>query len=385
MNVLHKNYLITYFFVGIIGFAIATKNHYTNQVANATKLNLINSSKVENTTNIDDGLTNNSKSSTLQQNRPLRMSISVDNPSFLKVKVGQTIKKDDVISDNSTERDRLARQRQSVKLQIDNLSSKNIPKPFEPINVPKTASLPAANFLEEESAIAQASLKLQQAQSLLESRTQILQSDNPQIRAESEKAEAALRNATEQVREQEELIKNVQDLKLDNSVIRHEEAKLLQLRGEEEQKRSQFDQVRAKLNFSAIEQQQELQRLQIAVQLAQSELQIYQSKLEKAKSDRRLLEYKASIESVQRIEQENQSKLSYSQQQQNYAQSVRNKDYQLAQLQLSLSAIDDKLSQIPVVLSPKDGYIRRIKPWVGRDGKYTTTITITSDVISSKN
>ena len=207
----------------------------------------------------------------------------------------------------------------------------------------------------------------------------------PQIRAESEKAEAALRNASEQVREQEELIKNLKDMKLDTSVLRHEEAKLLQLRGEEEQKRSGLDQAKAKLNFSAVEQQQELQRLQIAVQLAQSELQIYQSRLEKAKSDRRLLEYKASIESAERVERENQSKLSYSQQQQNYAQSVRDKDYQIAQLELSLSAIDDKLSQIPVVRSPKDGYIRRIKPWVGRDGKYTTTITITSDNISSKN
>jgi len=33
-----------------------------------------------------------------------------------------------------------------------------------------------------------------------------------------------------------------------------------------------------------------------------------------------------------------------------------------------------KLADIPIVRSPKDGYLRKIKPWVGKDGKYTTTI-----------
>ncbi len=67
-----------------------------------------------------------------------------------------------------------------------------------------------------------------------------------------------------------------------------------------------------------------------------------------------------------------------------YDEAVRNKDYQLAQLGISLSAIEDKLADIPIVRSPKDGYVRKIKPWVGKDGKYTTTITIVS-ASSSKN
>ncbi|MBD2281493.1 hypothetical protein [Aphanizomenon flos-aquae] len=33
-----------------------------------------------------------------------------------------------------------------------------------------------------------------------------------------------------------------------------------------------------------------------------------------------------------------------------------------------------KLADIPIVRSPKDGYLRKIKPWVGKHGKYTTTI-----------
>lgn len=316
--------------------------------------------------------------SSVRSKRSLRLTVTVNSPDHLKVEQGEQIKEGAIIADNSLERERLRRQRKSVVLQINNLKSKSIPKPFQPKAPPKLTPLPPANFDEEESAIAQATLKLQQAQALLESRTQILKYDNPQVRAIAEEAEAALRNASEKVLEQEELIRNMKDMKLDSSVLRHEEAKLLQLRGEQEQKRSLFDQAQAKVSFAAIEQQQELQRLQIAVQMAESGLQVMQSRLESAKNQRKLLEYKASLDSVERIERENQSKLSYSQQQQRYAQAVRDKDYQLAQLQLSLSAIDDKISQIPVVRSPRDGYIRRVKPWVGNNGRYTTTITISA-------
>lgn len=141
-----------------------------------------------------------------------------------------------------------------------------------------------------------------------------------------------------------------------------------------------LDQAQAKVQFAAIEQQQEIQRLETTVQLAESNLQIERSRLESSKNNRQLLEYRASLEATERVERENQSKLSFSQQQQRYAQSVRDKEYQLAQMQLSLTAVDDKLSQIPVVRSPRNGYIRRIKPWVGRNGRYTTTITITSNI-----
>ena len=322
---------------------------------------------------------------TSNKERTLRISLTVNDPSFLKVKEGQEIKQGNMLIDNTLERDRLDRQRKSVTLQVDNLKSKILPKPFEPKVPPPMSTLPPANFLEEESAIAQSKLKLQQAQSILESRRQLLQTDNPEARAESEKAEAGLRLAKEKVNEQEELIRSMQDMKLDPPVLRHEEAKLKQFTSEMEQAQSQLDQTQAKLGSGAIAQQQELQGLQVTVQLAQSDLQMAQSRLETARSNRKLLEYRASIEATQRIEQQNQSNLAYTRQLQEYAQQQRDRDYQLSQLQLSLAGIDDKLSQIPVVRSPRSGYIRRVKPWVGNNGRYTTTITISASNPSSNN
>jgi hypothetical protein len=88
--------------------------------------------KVETVTEQEE-LPNNSqqkdRTSTPLSDRPLRMSISVDNPSFLKVRLNDEIKIGDVISDNSNERQRLDRQKKAIKLQIDNLNSKTLIAP----------------------------------------------------------------------------------------------------------------------------------------------------------------------------------------------------------------------------------------------------------------
>lgn len=377
--------LITYFFVGIIGLTLAAKNSPPNQTAIAesdtTKTSQQNPSVEED----EEELDNDSAISILQHNRPLRMTLSVDSPSFLKVKVGQEIKQGDVISDNSLERDRLDKQKKSVTLQIDNLKSKTIPEPFKPKESLGLKPLPPAIFSEEMSAIAQSKMKLAQAEAFLEARTQLLQSDNPERRAESENAEAGFQIASQKVAEQEQMIQSMRDMKLSTEILQHEEAKLKQLRSELDQANSALDQAKAKLNASAILQQQELQQLQTNVRLAQSDLEVAESRLVAAQNRRQLTEYDASLDEARRQQQENQTQQEYSRQQQQYAQAVRDRDYQLAQLNISLTTIEDKLAQIPMIRSPRNGYIKRIKPWVGKDGKYTTVVTITALANSSKN
>lgn len=310
------------------------------------------------------------------RNRPLNLTISVDNPAFLLVKVGQQISKGDVISDNSLERGRLDKQRQMLSLQINNLKAKIIPTPSEPKKPPALAPLPEANFNTETAAIAQAQLKLEQAQATLQGRSPGLRADNPEKRSDMESAESASFQAQEKVKEQEELLKNMQDMRLTEPIIRHEEAKLKQIQSDKNQAQSAQEREKAKLEASAQASLQELQKLKIAVQIAESDLQMAQSQLLTAKSNRKLLEYRASIEATMRVEQENQLLINYSQQQQQYAQATRDRDYQLAQLQIQLSVVDDKLALIPMVRSPQNGYIRKIRPWTGNNGKYTTTITI---------
>jgi multidrug resistance efflux pump len=313
-----------------------------------------------------------------QKDRPLRMSISVDNPSFLKVRLNDEIKVGDIISDNSNERQRLDRQKKAIKLQIENLNSKTLIAPTPPPPTPLLRNLPPSTFSEELAAISQAELKLKQARVILASRSKLLTTDNPERRAEFERAGASLAIASQKIQEQEQMIVAMQDMKMQSEILQHEQSKLKKLQSELEQARSEVDREQAKLNNSAIVQSQELEQLQTNVNLAESNLQVATSKLEAAKVNRQIQEYQASVEESKRSQFATQSRQDYERSRLQYEEATRNKDYQLAQLGISLSAIEDKLADIPIVRSPRNGYIKKVKPWVGKDGKYQTTITIVS-------
>jgi len=314
----------------------------------------------------------------LQKNRPLRMGISVDHPSFLKVQLNDEIKMGDIISDNSNERQRLDLQKKSIKLQIDNLNSKILVAPTPPPSTPPLKKLPPFTFSEELAAISQAELKLKQARVILDSRSKLLTTDNPERRAEFEKAESAFANSSLKVQEQEQMILAMNDMKMQSEILQHEHSKLMKMQSELDQVRSLMEQSQAKLGNSAILQSQELHQLETNVNLAESDLEVAKSKLESARFNRQIQEYQASVEESKRSQAQIQSNQDYERSRLQYQESSRNKDYQLAQLGISLSAIEDKLADIPVVKSPRDGYIKKIKPWVGKDGKYQTTITIAS-------
>ncbi|MEA5578725.1 hypothetical protein [Anabaena sp. UHCC 0451] len=323
--------------------------------------------------------------SPLQKDRPLRMSLSVDNPSYLKVRLNDEIKIGDIISDNSTERQRLERQKKSIKLQIDNLKSKTLIAPTPPPPTPLIRSLPDSAFEEEQANISQAELKLQQAKSILNSRSKLLTTDNPERRAEFEKAGASLAIASQKIQEQEQMIAAMNDMKMQPEILQHEQSKLRKLQSELDQARSEVEQSQAKLSAAAIIQSQELEQLKTNVILAESELKIAKSRLESAINRRQIQEYQASVEESKRSQTITQSNQDYERSRLQYEEATRNKDYQLAQLGISLSAIEDKLADIPIVRSPRNGYIKKVKPWVGKDGKYTTTITIVSNNISLNN
>lgn len=322
--------------------------------------------------------------SVLQRNRPLRINLSVDDPNFLKVRVGDEIKVGDIISDNSKERQRLERQKKSIQLQINNLKDKILVAPTPPPPTPLIKSLPPSSFEEEQANIAQAELKLKQSKAILASRSKLLTTDNPERRAEFEKAGASLAIASQKIQEQEQMIAAMNDMKMQSEILQHEQSKLRKLQSELEQARSEVEQAQAKLSAAAIVQNQELEQLKANVILAESELQIAKSRLEAAINRRQIQEYQASVEEIRRSQADTQSKQDFERSRLQYEEAARNREYQLAQLGISLTAIDDKLADLPIIRSPRDGYIRKIKPWVGKDGKYQTTITITAD-ISPKN
>jgi len=291
--------------------------------------------------------------------RPLHLSVTVEDPSFLRIRVGDTIKPGDILADNVKERSRLNLQKQSISLQISRLKDKVIIAPLPPRKILPIKPLPPANYSEELAAISQAKLRIEHAKSILISRSPWLKQFD----------DSTYKQLQSKVDQQVQLLASMKDLKMEPEVSQHEEAVLKQMQQEAKKAEAEFNQNKGK-------QLQELQQLHVNVELAESELQQKQAALDAARARRKLQEFESSRDAIRIVQQEEQIALEHSRQIALYNQQQRDKDYQLAELDVRKHQVEDKLADLPIVRSPKAGYIKRIKPWVGRDGKYTTTLII---------
>jgi hypothetical protein len=175
MNESSLKIFLIFTLAGLLGIAGLTENRQSLSIAQAQLPQPKVSPEPEK--NLHDRSTVQPESSVarVQSNqRTLRMSLVVDSPSFLKVREGDEITSGQTIVDNTTERDRLTKHRQSIELQIQNLKSKFIHKPSLPNFPLESMALPPANYSEEESLVKNARMKLAQARSVLEARTPFL-------------------------------------------------------------------------------------------------------------------------------------------------------------------------------------------------------------------
>jgi len=249
------------------------------------------------------------------EDRPLRLSITVNHPSFLRVNVGDIVKAGDILADNSQERSRLSVQKKTILLQIARLKNKQIipPPPFP--KLPPLQPLPAADYSQENAAISQAKLRLQQAKSILASRSPWLKRPN----------DLAYQDALSQVVRQAKMIYAMTNRHMSPEIIQHESAVLKQL--EKEVHKSKVE-----LDLSIAKQLQELQQLQINLQLALSDLEQKQAALSAAYSHRKLLLFQADTEARKQMQQQQQMSLEFSHQMTLYQQQLRDKDFHLAEL-----------------------------------------------------
>ncbi|NET73724.1 MAG: catalase, partial [Sphaerospermopsis sp. SIO1G2] len=188
--------------------------------------------------------------------------------------------------------------------------------------------------------------KINQAKLLFLNREELLKTDNPERRAELEKAEAKLNIAKQKIEEQEQMIAAMEDMKMQPEILKHEQSKLKKIQFELNEAQSEFLQAQAKIEAYAVEQGQELERLRINVKLAESDLELQQSKLQTAINKRQIQEYQAFVEKSKRSQAQNISIQNYDKSKLQYEESIRNKDYQLAQLNISLGNVEDKLANL---------------------------------------
>jgi hypothetical protein len=251
-----------------------------------------------------------------QLNSPKRLTIavSVAQPDDLKVKEGQQLQAGDLIADRGRERTRLESQKSQLSLTLQRLKTATITQPLPPAAIPAIAVLSQASYLEQEAAIAQAQSTVEQA-------------------------EAAI------TLKQQEIDYLAQLANLDPIVMEHEQARLAEL------KRQHTAAVR--------------------------DYQLAMGKLDSAQSSQQYQQYRHSIDKAQRVESQNQTALEYQQQLASYEQRLRDRDYQVSQVQLKLDEVNNAIATLATVKAPYAGRVRRVK-WLGQgpDGSLSAEVVL---------
>ncbi len=264
-------------------------------------------------------LTATSTNQTTQTTIPKRLNItvSISEPDDLKISEGSQVKTGDIIADRERERTRLTAQEKQLQLSLDRLQAANITPPAAPQPVPPVMALPPVSYLEQTAAVEK-------------TKSQI----------------ASLESEVELKQEEITYLKSVKNL--DPIILEHEQAKLKQL----------------KLNHTA----------------AVREYQLAMGKLQTARNSRQYQEYRASLDTARRVEEQNQARLNYQRQLAEYEQRLTDREFQVTQLQEKLNDIQNQIATISVVKSPYNGTVRRVS-WLGQspDGSLSAQVTLMVD------
>jgi hypothetical protein len=104
------------------------------------------------------------------EDKPLRLTVTVNDPASLRVREGNTVKQGDILADNFRERSRLTVQKQTIFLQVGKLRDQQLIAPLPSRKLPPLKPLPEVDYIQETAAISQARLRLRQAKSILATR-----------------------------------------------------------------------------------------------------------------------------------------------------------------------------------------------------------------------
>jgi biotin carboxyl carrier protein len=302
------------------------------------------------------------------QPKRLKITLSINNPSDLKVREGQRVTKGQILSDRDTERKRLTGEKQAILLSIAKIEQTQLVgvKPAFPI-----LSLPSANYAEEEAGVSMAELKFQQASRNLNEALSI----DPFItaRAQMERAKSELQQAVQAADLQQSKVDKIATIKtLPPEVLSHESEVLKKKLLEVDKFQSEYDFRVAEYKQVEEKRRENIANLQNAVLTSKGELELSQAKLRSAKGKRQQQEYEHQITVARRQEEQNQSEIAASNQK-------LEKEFKLSQLQAQLSNIEEKLNSISQVKSPYAGLIKRIKTQKQSDNTITVVVTLQPD------
>lgn len=245
----------------------------------------------------------------------IKLTVNVSSPEDLKVKQGDTLRKDAVIADRDIERSRLVSQKNGLVNSIARLNIPSIP-PLAPRPVARPIKLPSISYSEEIAEINAALLR---------------------TKAIEDKVSLQQRKL--------DVLGTLDEKDFPPVVAIHEQQKLLQFQAE-------LDRVKA-------------------------EQELAEGKLQTAKNNRGYEEYKYS-EAIARFEQEqNQIRAGYDRALAEFRKQEQERTFAIATLDGKMAEVENQLKTLTTVRSPYNAQVRRIKLVGQNDNKLTYDLVLT--------
>lgn len=247
----------------------------------------------------------------------LTLKLTLSSPEDLKIREGDRVKANQVLSDRLKERQRLEAQKRQLQIQIDRLKTP-IAGPPAARPIPEVAGLPPASFLDEVAEVERQRVGVTQAESVVMNQQRLI-----------------------------DMLSSMPDGQLPEATLPHEQEVL-------KQKQQELDQARA-------------------------ELQLAEAKLAQAQQDRQYQEYLHSLEMSKRAIAIQQAALQRQAQLQQQEEQERDRSFKLAQLEAQIQQLESQLFTLSAVRSPYSGKIQRIAWKEQNDQNLMVELTLVAD------
>ncbi len=233
------------------------------------------------------------------QPRLLKINLTLSDPKDLKVKQGDILKVDQIISDREEERKRLAAQRADYLATIKILSLP-IAKPIEPLNIKKTPALPDQSFAEAESNIDLQRIKVKSAE-----------------------------NKVTQQKQKIELIETLNARDLPSGTKEHESVKLAEY--------------------------------ETALKSEEARLNVEMGKFESEKSGRSIKQYEQEQTEIRNALEKNRSLQEYGKAVADFDRTEQERVFRIADLKSKIALVDEKLQEISTVRAQYASEVKRVR------------------------
>ena len=325
--------------------------------------------------------------------RTIKIHLTLTSPQDLKVKPGDEVISGTVLSDRTTERQRLLAQKKQLEISLKKLDLP-IPEITQPKPIPALSKLPPVSYQQEEANIALKQQELAEAERAIanqetkikeleaiqnsEFKLQNVLPDSESDLIQSPKSNISQISLPQKIQENAE--QNSQNQDVQNKEQTDSKYLPLTIQQSSVNSNSIHNPKTANRSLLTVIEHEKvvLEQLIAARDKAKLQLDIAKSQLITAKEQRAHAEYQRYLEETKRAIALQQQQIELERQRSIRAGQIQEREYSKAQIETKIQEIDNAIAQLSTVKAPYAGKIKKVK-WTGQDN-HNLTVTLTLDV-----